>query len=233
MKTRKLIQTIKVKGLAKFLPSKQGQLIFVTGSNSGVINLKTGEFIYKVENHKLVTCFGFQAQDRYVAVGSDDCSWSFHDIEKGALVQVKVDSAVTSIQFHPDGLVLAVGLQSGTINVYDIRTREQAMELVGPKSQVSQLVFSNKGFHLAATWKDQDICRVYQLHKDCEYIDIIHQGNPVKSVSFDVYGIYFLTCAGNKTQIFYYRDYANQIASLESHSDCEMFGDDCSKIVSS
>jgi WD40 repeat protein len=38
---------------------------------------------------------------------------------------------VTSIQFHPDGLVLAVGLQNGCIRVYDIRTQEMAMELKG------------------------------------------------------------------------------------------------------
>jgi len=59
----------------------------------------------------------------YVVVGSDDCSWSLHDISKQQfLTKVDTEAPVTSIEFHPDGLVLGVGLQNGKVLLYDIRT---------------------------------------------------------------------------------------------------------------
>jgi WD40 repeat protein len=62
--------------------------------------------------------------------------------------------------------VLAVGLKNGAIKVYDIRDQKVAMEFVGPAAtEVKKIIFSNKGTYLAASWKDQDICRVYSLHK--------------------------------------------------------------------
>jgi len=55
--------------------------------------------------------------------GSEDGSWSLHDVNDGkVLVKVQEDSPVKVTEFHPDGLVLAVGLSSGVINIYDIRT---------------------------------------------------------------------------------------------------------------
>jgi WD40 repeat protein len=33
-------------------------------------------------------------------------------------------SPVTSIEFHPDGLILAVGMQDGNIEIYDVRKKE-------------------------------------------------------------------------------------------------------------
>ena len=68
-----------------------------------------------------------------MVVGSDDCSWSLHDIEKKLLLtKVATESPVTSIEFHPDGLVLGVGLANGKVLLYDIRTQEKAIEFEGP-----------------------------------------------------------------------------------------------------
>ena len=100
-------------------------------------------------------------------MGSDDCSWSLHDISKGLLLtKIRTEAAVTSIQFHPDSLVLGVGLANGKVLLYDIRTQEKAIEFDGPlATPVRQLLFSNKGYHLAVSWDGSDICRVYQMHK--------------------------------------------------------------------
>lgn len=64
-----------------------------------------------------------------MVAGSDDSSWSLHDIKVGQLLSiVQTESPVTSIEFHPDGLVLGVGLENGKVIVYDIRTQEKAIE---------------------------------------------------------------------------------------------------------
>ena len=80
----KLLHTIKANGLAKLINGSN--TIFVDGSNAGVYNVQTGKMVYKVLNHKKVTCFSFQPMERFVVVGSDDGSWSLHDLEKGLLV---------------------------------------------------------------------------------------------------------------------------------------------------
>ena len=74
---------------------------------------------------------------------------------------------ITSIRFHPDGLIMAIGLANGKIMIYDVRDMVMAQELEGPtpSSAVSQLEFSNKGIFLAASWTGSSSCRVYSLHK--------------------------------------------------------------------
>ena len=55
--------------------------------------------------------------------GSVDGTWALHDVNAGkVLVKIQEDSPVKVTEFHPDGLVLAVGLESGAVNIYDIRT---------------------------------------------------------------------------------------------------------------
>lgn len=103
------------------------------GAKTIVIDNKTNEVKYTVTCHSQVTCVSMYTCGRYLAVGSDDCSWSLHDIEeKKLLVLVKTSSPVTAIEFHPDGLVLCVGLSTGKIVLFDVRTQEAAKEFEGP-----------------------------------------------------------------------------------------------------
>jgi WD40 repeat protein len=53
-------------------------------------------------------------------------------VEGTMLAKFTEDAPISSIEFHPDGLVLAVGLKTGAIKVYDIRDQKVAMELQGP-----------------------------------------------------------------------------------------------------
>lgn len=129
---------------------------------------------------------------------STDSTWSFHNVQQGvSLAKFEEEAPISQIEFHPDGLVFAVGLKTGVIKVYDIRDQKVAMELQGPTSEVKKISFSNKGTYLAAAWKDQDICRVYSLHKQCQYTDIAHSGIAVNDLSFDHFGGYLMTTNAN------------------------------------
>ena len=149
----------------------------------------------------------FQPLNDYMVSASTDSTWSFHNVQQGvSLAKFQEDAAVTQIEFHPDGLVLAVGLKTGAIKVYDIRDQKVAMEFQGPQAtDVKKLIFSNKGTYLAASWKDQDVCRVYSLHKQCQFIDIAHAGISVSDIAFDYYGGYLATAAANQVSFFQYR----------------------------
>lgn len=164
--------------IARFLPgqnftSESESVYAVLGSNQknqcGLFNLKSGQEEYSISGHSAgVSDISFQPLNEYIAVAGKDGSWSFHNIAQGVrLGQWEEEAPISSIRFHPDGLVLAVGLKTGVVKVYDIRDQKVAMTLAGRDSEVNSLEFSNKGIYLAASWKDQDVCRIFSLHKQC------------------------------------------------------------------
>ena len=75
--------------------------------------------------------------------------------------------------------------------IYDVRDMVIAQELEGPAEvAVQQLIFSNKGIFLAASWAGQDTCRIYSLHKHFNYAEIKQENVPINTLSFDYYGMY-------------------------------------------
>jgi len=77
------------------------------------------------------------------------------------------EEEITSIEFHPDGLMLAIGFKNGLIKLYDIRTNNELMKIddkVG-YGEVTSLAFSNKGLLIAASWSLMKDCLVYSLRK--------------------------------------------------------------------
>lgn len=87
-------------------------------------------------------------------MSSSDGTWSLHDYSKKAkLLQIQEESSVTALEFHPDGLIMAVGLSNGQVNVYDLRTMNLAKTLeAASESPVRQIAFSNKGIFMAVSW---------------------------------------------------------------------------------
>jgi len=137
--------------------------------------------------------------------------------------------------------VLAVGLASGVIKVYDIRDQKVAMQLAGEfpqtdantSSEVTNITFSNKGLYMAATFANQDICRVYSLHKQCAFTDISHGGNPINSIAFDVYGGYLATSAGKHVGLYHYRNWGETRSgeySVNGPVSVVKFGAQCKKL---
>lgn len=78
---------------------------------------------YQVGCHKsAITSLSIHPLNEYAAVASKDSTWSFHNIFQGVkLTQVEETTEVHSIQFHPDGLILATGIKNGSIKLWDIR----------------------------------------------------------------------------------------------------------------
>lgn len=127
------------------------------------------------------------------------------------------NAPISQIQIHPDGLVLAVGLASGKVLIYDIRDLKAPTELEPPKegNPVSKLAFSNKGVYLAATWEGLDLCRVYSLHKECAFTDLSHAGKVVSSLAFDAYGGFLMTSADQEVRLFHYKNWKEPFVALD------------------
>lgn len=126
-----------------------------------------------------------------------------------------------SIEFHPDGLMLATGLKGGIIKIWDIRTQEVVKELSGysGKGDVISLAFSNKGINFAAAWKGSNVCRVFDLRKmDAPAYEVVHaEGSQVNSVAFDNMGGSLVSAGGKEVRISTGKKWDEQILSTQAH----------------
>lgn len=98
--------------------------------------------------------------------------------------------------------MLAAGLKDGTIKMYDVRTNSAIYTETNFKGELGNICFSNKGLYFAATWKNSEICKVFNLRKlGREVIEVKHE-QPVEFANFDYYGGYLLTGSGSGLNIF-------------------------------
>ena len=78
---------------------------------------------YKASHKGPISGISFHPLNEYAVASSTDGSWSFHNIIQGVdMGHYLQDAAIHDTQFHPDGLLLAMGLETGAINVLDIRS---------------------------------------------------------------------------------------------------------------
>ena len=110
---------------------------------------------------------------------------------------------------------MAVGLVNGKILVYDVRDMVLAQELDGPDdAAVKNLVFSNKGIFLAASWEGQDVCRVYSLHKGFACAELKQENLPITTLSFDLYGGFLAIGTAQNMTITSYKNWKKVLTTL-------------------
>jgi hypothetical protein len=84
--------------------------VFVSGKNSGLINLQNKEKIYTIKCHDDVKTFNFHPTGEILVTGSDNGSWSLHETGTGKVLIIQQENSPVKVtEIHPDGLVLAVG----------------------------------------------------------------------------------------------------------------------------
>jgi WD40 repeat protein len=159
---------------------------------------------YAIKCHSSgITDVSFQPLNEYVAVASKDKTWSFHSLFQGVkLAQFSEDQEINAIEFHPDGLMVIAGLKDGTIKIYDIRSHQEIFKMTDFKGDLGNISFSNKGLNFAAAWKSSDVCRVFNLKKLGKEVTEIKNTAPVSFVSYDNYGSYLLTGAGQSLNVY-------------------------------
>ena len=159
---------------------------------------------YAIKSHSArITDVSFQPLNEYAAISSKDKTWSFHNLFNGVkLASFSEDQEINSIQFHPDGLMLATGLKDGTIKMYDVRTNTAIYTETNFKGELGNISFSNKGLYFAASWKGSDVCRVFNLRKLGREVMEVKHSQPVEHVQFDYFGGYLLTGSGSGINVF-------------------------------
>jgi WD40 repeat protein len=108
--------------------------------------------------------------DAYVVSVSKDASWCLNDLSRGVcLTRQSVsggDSAdgFTCSQFHPDGLILATGMEKGLVRLWDIREQQNVASCEGHTASVLALSFNENGYLLASGGAD-GVAHIWDLRK--------------------------------------------------------------------
>eukprot|EP00347_Sterkiella_histriomuscorum_P009835 403339693 len=215
--------------VAKFVPG-QNDLYSIFGSSDGhagvwLLDYQNEKYSekYSIQGHNgAITGVSFQPLNEHAVISSRDKTWSLHNLFQGVrLTTMKEDEEVTSIEFHPDGLLMACGLKNGIIKIYDFRQLKQIMELkdFAGYGEVNSLSFSNKGTSFAASWSNMKDSKVINLRKIQEVQSPVNHfaDTTTHSVHFDTYGNYLLSGSGNGINIYGGKTMSEPIHSMIAH----------------
>jgi len=101
---------------------------------------------------------------------------------------------LTTITFHPDGHLLALGTSSGETLLYDAKTSQLAHTFAASAAApISSLSFSENGTWLAASTANSSSVTIYDLRK-LNVLKTLDVGTAVTGVSWDYTGQFLAAC---------------------------------------
>lgn len=186
------------------------------------------KMLYTAADHtKSVSGCTVHPYSDYCFTCSKDGSWAFHNIAEGKLLEkvlVPNNEPIYSGQLHPDGLMIATGLQSGKILIWDLRNQQVVQEIPAHKNPVKNICYSEKGYQMLSLAKNDPVPLFWDLRK-------IESQGPQKiegerksanNVMFDQYGTYF-GIVGNVVEIYKTRG-LSKIAEINLNSEAKLTG---------
>nr|OQO23804.1 hypothetical protein B0A51_08162 [Rachicladosporium sp. CCFEE 5018] len=142
--------------------------------------------------------------DILASVGVDK-SYVLYDVQRGSvLTQVYTDSELTTVTFHPDGHLLALGTSSGSIKLYDVKTSQIAHTFpAAANAPISSLSFSENGTWLASAYGGQTSVTIWDLRK-LSQLTSLEIGTAVSGIAWDYTGQYLAACGAGAVVVSAY-----------------------------
>lgn len=122
----------------------------------------------------------------------------------------------TSIQFHPDGMILGAGTVDSAVRIWDVKSQSIAATFGEHTGKVNALAFSENGYILATASED-NIVKIWDLRKLSNTKSFtLDDGFKINSLSFDYYGQY-LAVGGSGVRILKAKD-GSSLASFNDNT---------------
>ncbi|KAJ1722260.1 hypothetical protein LPJ53_003302 [Coemansia erecta] len=91
----------------------------------------------------------------YFASAAVDGTWAVHSLDGKTVIEGIIESPISQISFHPDGMFLGIGTSDGFAKVVDVKQRQVLATLDVSSEQESKEVtglhFSENGYYFATT----------------------------------------------------------------------------------
>jgi len=171
---------------------------------------------HTVKDHSQeVTGISLHPTGDYYVTGSLDGSWGFHDLSEGKmLAQLQSTAPISSIQFHPDGLILGTGLVTSVVQIWDVKSQKNVASFEGHKDKVLDISFSENGYYLATVGQENTV-KLWDLRRLKNFYSI-DLDQTLSAVSFDYSGTYLAVTAGNTVRVYMGKT-LNHIATYSDH----------------
>ena len=164
--------------------SEDGQFL-ASGANDKLIklwNFHTGECIHTLKGHtgnvfavawSPGTYFELEGIN-IVASGSEDRSVRLWNVATGECIATLENNYthVRSLCFHPNGVLLAVGVDNGIVDIWDLSTQHVTQSLPQQASQYIPVVFNPRNGLLAVGYQDGSI-KLWDCQKQ-QFVKILH-----------------------------------------------------------
>lgn len=181
-----------------------------------------------VKTHKgEITGIVVQPSGKYLAIGSQDGSWSLQNLETSQTLyhSPRGGEPYTSIGLHPDGCLLALGTASSAMQIYDIRVQAFVASLAPENATpftVNTVSFSENGYHLAAPGSSSSVA-IWDLRKQKLTQDIALEADfKINKIRYDV-SAQWLGVAGNADLRLIAHKTWDQFAKLDQGNDIADF----------
>jgi len=220
-KDKKIVTTLSghTKGVTDVLFHTREDLLFTSSSDNTarVWKQKGNEYetAHIISLHQSdVVGISLHATGDYLLTGSLDHTWGFHNIQsEQTLLQVNSGSAVSAINFHPDGLILGTGTEDSSVKVWDIKSQKNVASFEGHTGKVVSLSFSENGYFLATA--AENIVKIWDLRK-LKNVHSIEIGSKVNSVDWDYSGGY-LAVASDDIRVYLSKGF-HHITTFSKHT---------------
>ncbi|PIA16439.1 Prp19-domain-containing protein [Coemansia reversa NRRL 1564] len=186
----------------------------------------TKEKIIKEHNAEIAG-IAIHPSGEYFASAAVDGTWAIHTMAGDTIIKDAIDSPISQVAFHPDGMFLGVGTGDGYAKVLDIKQRQVLATLDVSSTnenatRVNGLHFSENGYYFvttspveAAIWdlRKQKKTKSWQL-SDIQSKDgqPLPEGTQFTAARFDNSGKYIALAAG-AINVFKVKGW-NQLATL-------------------
>ncbi|XP_014240604.1 pre-mRNA-processing factor 19 [Cimex lectularius] len=183
--------------------------IVITASPDTTIrvwNVPTSQPLQLLRAHDSpVTGLSLHPTGDYVLSTSVDQHWAFSDIRSGRLLTKVTEgsnaTALTTAQFHPDGLIFGTGTSDSQVKIWDLKEQSNVANFAGHTGPITAISFSENGYYLATAAEDACI-KLWDLRKLKNFKTLqLDEGYEIKDLSFDQSGTY-LAVAGTDIRVY-------------------------------
>ncbi|RZF42704.1 hypothetical protein LSTR_LSTR001499 [Laodelphax striatellus] len=185
--------------------------VVITGSPDTTIrvwDVSTSQPMQLIRAHSAaVTGLSLHPTGDYVLSTSTDQHWAFSDIRTGRLLTKVADQgatggiALTTAQFHPDGLIFGIGTSDSQVKIWDLKEKSNLRFFAGHSGPITAISFSENGYYLA-TAADDACVKLWDLRKLKNIKTLQLDDNyEIADVCFDQSGTY-LAVAGTDVRVY-------------------------------